>query len=133
MGHGLISSTTCGIFLDQGWAPCPRCWQVILIHCTAREVPHSATFNVLMTFLPSYSQSVNKFQNLSLQNMFRIESLLTTHTVTMLMQATTISHLFFFNGLLIGFSAFAFDNTVARVFLKYKLYHAILILWWFGR
>ena len=39
MGHGLISSTTCGIFLDQGWAPCPRCWQVILIHCTTREVP----------------------------------------------------------------------------------------------
>ena len=29
----------------------------------------------------------------------------------MLVQATSISHLFFFNGLLVGFSAVAFDNT----------------------
>ena len=81
----------------------------------------------------SSSQPVNKFQNLSLLNTFRIESLLTPHTITLLVQATSLSHLFFFNGLLVGFSAVAFDNTVARVFLKYKLYRAVVILWWLGQ
>ena len=26
--HGLGCSTVSGIFLDQGWHPCPLCWQV---------------------------------------------------------------------------------------------------------
>ena len=78
----------------------------------------------------SSSQPVNKFQNLSLLNTLRIESLLTPHTITLLVQATSLSHLFFFNGLLVGFSAVAFDYTVARVFLKYKLYRAVVLLWW---
>ena len=28
VAHGLICPKACGIFLDQGWNPCPLHWQV---------------------------------------------------------------------------------------------------------
>ena len=38
--HGLSSSATCGIFLDQGWNPCSRIGRWILNYWTTRDTLH---------------------------------------------------------------------------------------------
>ena len=51
VAHRLICPVACSIFLDQGLSLCPLHWQVILNHCTTREVSHE-DFNITNPFNP---------------------------------------------------------------------------------
>ena len=51
VAHGLICTMACSIFLNQGLNLCPLHWQVILNHCTTREVLHE-DFNITNSFNP---------------------------------------------------------------------------------
>ena len=49
----LSCSMTCGIFLDQGWNPCPLHWRT-LTHCAPREVLRTPVL-ILLTKVASSS------------------------------------------------------------------------------
>ena len=51
VAHRFICPMACSIFLDQELNLCPPHWQVILNHCTIREVLHE-DFNITNPFNP---------------------------------------------------------------------------------